>query len=446
MVELRAVQPSFPYYGTLTLQEGPYRHDLLAGRGVLVRPELLAQLDLRVGDRLLIGTQEFEIRGVISSEPGRNLGTFSLGPRVLIDYADLESTGLLGFGSRSTRQMLIKAPASTARVVEDRLTEALRNKFVRARGYWQNEDRIGENLSRAENYLSLVGLVILILGGIGVSSVTRVFVQQKVRSIAILKCLGGSSRTVLAVYLAQVVLLGLAGSLLGVALAWVVVSSVPLVPGVASLLEVDYGLSASAVWQGLAVGLLVSLLFAVVPLLDVRQVKPSLLLRHEASGCPRCGLGEVGGGRCRGRRAGGGGRLAGGVVARGPAAVGRPRRDRRDSPRLRGGARLGHPAAAVRALVRAPAGGAAHGASRATRPASSCWPSVSAAFFILGVRSLQVNLLRGFAVQAGPEAPDMFLVDIQGDQRRPSWLSWTRPTAIVPRPGRFPCCARGSWP
>jgi putative ABC transport system permease protein len=417
MVELRAVQPSFPYYGTLTLQEGPYRHQLLAGRGVLVRPELLAQLDLRVGDRLLIGSQEFEIRGVIVGEPGRNLGTFSLGPRVLIDYADLDSTGLLGFGSRSTRQILLKTPAATARMVGDTLTEAFRNKFVRARGYWQNQDRIGENLSRAENYLSLVGLVILILGGIGVSSVTRVFVQQKVRSIAILKCLGGSSRTVLAVYLAQVVLLGLAGSLLGVVLAWAVVASVPLlVPGVGTLLQVDYGLSASAVWQGLAVGLLVSLLFALVPLLDVRQVKPSLLLRNEASrkrgvDWVKWTVGVVVAAALVGVAAWQAGSLRVGLLLSAGLVV---------------TATILHACGVVLVWAIQPLRFARSFALRQAvlhmvRPGNQTRVILLAvglgAFFILGVRALQVNLLRGFAVQAGPDAPDMFLVDIQPDQQ-----------------------------
>jgi putative ABC transport system permease protein len=416
MVELRAVQPSFPYYGTLTLQEGSYRHQLLAGRGVLVRPELLAQLNLRVGDRLLIGSQEFEIRGVIVDEPGRNLGTFSLGPRVLIDYADLESTGLLGFGSRATRQMLIKAPAATARMVDATLTEAFRNKFVRARGYWQNQDRIGENLSRAENYLSLVGLVILILGGIGVSSVTRVFVQQKVRSIAILKCLGGSSRTVLAVYLVQVVLLGLAGSLLGVTLAWAVVSAVPLlVPAVGTLMPVDYGLSASAVLQGLAVGFLVSLLFAVVPLLDVRQVKPSLLLRNEAPAARgvdwvkwmvtvAVAAALVGVAAWQAGSLIVGLLLSGGLVAVGALlhACGvvlvwaiQPLRYARSFALRQAVLHMVRPGNQTRVILLAVGLGA---------------------FFILGVRALQINLLRGFAVQAGPDAPDMFLVDIQPDQ------------------------------
>ncbi len=417
MVELRAVQSSFPYYGTLTLQEGVYRHEVLAGRGALVRPELLAQLELRVGDHLLIGSQDFEIRGVIAGEPGRNLGTFSLGPRILIDHADLASTGLLGFGSRATYQLLIKAPAATARALGTALEDAFRNKFVRARGYWQNQDRIGENLSRAENYLSLVGLVILILGGIGVSSVTRVFVQQKVRSIAILKCLGASSWTVLAVYLVQVVLLGLAGSVLGVALAWIVVASVPyLVPGVASLLQVTYGLSASAVWQGLAVGLLVSLLFAVVPLLDVRRVKPSLLLRNEAPGADgvdwvkwavvvgvAAALVGVAAWQAGSWRVGL--LLSAGLVATaatlnacGVALVWalQPLRLARSFALRQAVRHMVRPGNQTRVILLAVGLGA---------------------FFILGVRALQVNLLRGFAVQAGPDAPDMFLVDIQADQQ-----------------------------
>ena len=148
------------------------------------------------------------------------------------------------------------------------------------RSYRRSEDQMGENLTRAENYLSLVGLVVLILGGIGVSSVTRVFVQQKLRSIAILKCVGATSREILAVYMTQVLLLGLAGSVLGVGIAAAVMAALPsFVGNVAAALNIQYGLTGTAVAQGLAIGLLVSLLFSLVPLLDVRHVKPSLLLR-----------------------------------------------------------------------------------------------------------------------------------------------------------------------
>ena len=97
VVEQRAVEPGFPFYGDLTLQDGrPYSHQLVEHSGALARPELLAQLGVAVGDEIAIGKSRFTIRGVIAAEPGRSLSAFSLGPRVLIDYADLSSTGLLG--------------------------------------------------------------------------------------------------------------------------------------------------------------------------------------------------------------------------------------------------------------------------------------------------------------------------------------------------------------
>ena len=296
MVELRAVESTFPLYGTMTLQGKAYSHELLRDHGVLVRPELLAQLNLREGDDLLIGTQAFHIRGVIQSEPGRNLGAFSLGSRVFIDFADLPSTGLLSFGSRASHQLLLQVPSppplpgrrDPSLTLAAELSKTFVNDFIGVRSYRQNEGRMNQNLSRAENYLSLVGLVVLILGGIGVSSVTRVFVQQKVKSIAILKCVGSSSRQVLAIYLTQVVLLGLAGSALGVAIAGLVLQLLPVFVGnLAALLQVDYGLTMGAVFQGLAVGVLVSLLFSVVPLLEVRNVKPSLLLRQDVPALPQ---------------------------------------------------------------------------------------------------------------------------------------------------------------
>src|SRR5581483_4415876 len=99
------------------------------------------------------------------------------------------------------------------------LRQDLRDDFVNARSYRTTEDQVGRDFDRAANYLSLVGLIIVILGGIAVSSVTRVFVLQKMRSIAVLKCIGAGSVQIISVYVLQVLALGLAGSLLGVAVA-----------------------------------------------------------------------------------------------------------------------------------------------------------------------------------------------------------------------------------
>ncbi|MBI2189365.1 MAG: FtsX-like permease family protein [Acidobacteria bacterium] len=417
MVELRAVGAEFPLYGTLTLQDGTYAHALLAGGGALVRPELLAQFALSVGDAIQIGSRAFQIRGVITTEPGRRIGAFTLGPRVLIDRADLRSTGLLAFGSRVSYQQLLRAPDEISEQLALDFRQAFADEFVNVRWYRRTEDQMGENLTRAENYLSLVGLVVLILGGIGVSSVTRVFVQQKVRSIAILKCVGSTSAQMLAVYMTQVLLLGIGGSLLGVALAGGVLAAVPaLVGDLATVLKVDVGLTSSAVAQGLAIGLLVSLLFSLVPLLDVRHVKPSLLLRQDL---PRAASFDW---------------LKWGVTAGVAAALVGVASWQAGSVEvgllLSGGfvatAVVLHVAGA--ALVRAvqplrnsPYFALRHAVLHIARPGNQTRVILLAvglgAFFILGVRSLQANLLRDFAVQAGPDAPDMFLIDIQPDQR-----------------------------
>ena len=417
MVELRAVQRDFPLYGTLSLASGTYSHAMLRDHGVVVRPELVSQLDMKVGDSLLIGNIPFQIRGVIASEPGRSLGAFSLGPRVIIDYDALADTGLLSFGSRASRQILLRVPAPALDPVTTSLRSAFVNEFVGVRSYLRSEDQMGQNLTRAENYLSLVGLVVLILGGIGVSSVTRVFVQQKLRSIAILKCIGASSREILAVYMTQVLLLGVAGSLLGVGIAAAVIAAVPAFVGnLAALFHVEYGLTTTAVAQGMAVGLLVSVLFSVVPLLDVRHVKPSLLLRHDipppahidwvkwgVTAVVAASLVAVAAWQAGSLRVGL--MLSGGFVATafvlhlaGLALVRavQPLRHSRSFALRQAVLRIARPGNQTRVILLAVGLGT---------------------FFILGVRTLQANLLQDFAVQVGKDAPDMFLIDIQEDQK-----------------------------
>jgi putative ABC transport system permease protein len=417
MAEVRGVGPEFPLYGTVELEgSGRFRYGLLENHGALVRPELLVQLDLQVGDQLLIGRDRFTIRGAILSEPGRRMGAFSLGPRVLVAAADLEGTGLTGWGSRVRRQVMVKLRTDAA---ADRLASQLRrelgDRFVTVRSYQGTEDQVGQDLSRAEDYLSLVGLVILILGGIGVSSVTRVFVQQKVRSIAILKCLGATSRQLFAAYLTQAVLLGVAGCALGIGLAAAAFAALPLVLDTALVADLPRGLTASAVAQGSAVGLLVAVLFSAIPLLDVRRVKPSLLLRDATrAGRDRDWL----------RWAALAVLLAALVLIASWQAAS-----------LRVGVAVCGGLAAVAAvlhvvgvgLVRAVRPLAAsrfvplrHAVLRLTRPGNQTRAVLLAvglgAFFIVGVRSLQVNLLHEFSVAFGATGADMFLIDIQPSQ------------------------------
>jgi putative ABC transport system permease protein len=250
-----------------------------------------------------------------------------------------------------------------------------------------------------------------------VSSVTRVFVQQKVRSIAILKCVGASSRTVLAVYLTQVLLLGLAGSAVGVAVAKIVVGALPRVyPRVASLLPPDYGLTAAAVVQGLGIGVLVSLLFSLVPMLEVRNVKPSLLLRQEGPAGRRIdwvkwiaavcvGLALVGTAAWQAGSLRVGLTISAGFVALAVVLS------------LVGIALV----RAVQPLRHARSFALRHAVLHVARPGNQTRVILLAvglgAFFVLGVRGLQANLLRNFSMQLSENSPDMFLLDVQEEQR-----------------------------
>jgi putative ABC transport system permease protein len=417
MAEVRAVQAAFPLYGEVTLDGGQrYAHALLEHHGTLVRPELLTTLGVNVGDAVMIGNAPFTIRGVISREPGR-MGGFSIGPRILIDYADLPSTGLLNFGSRANRQLLVKMPEREIEPVVRILRAELKEAFINVRSYRSNEDQIGRDFDRAENYLSMVGLVIVILGGIAVSSVTRVFILQKIRSIAVLKCVGARNAQVIGVYVLQVMTLGLAGSLLGVALARAAIAAIPYVIGPTSsslLAQVRYTVTASAVAQGIAIGVLVSLLFSVVPLLQIRLIKPSLLLRDESARRSRdwvsvaalvlvtLGLIGVTAWQAASIKTGvivcvsfAGLAMVLMLAGRALVALVAPLTASRSFPLRHAVLHLSRPGNQTRVVLLAVGLGA---------------------FFIVGIRSLQATLLDEFSVQVAADSPDMFLLDVQRGQ------------------------------
>ena len=436
MVELRGVQDGFPLYGRLLLADGlSFSHDLLRGRGALVRPELLAELEIAVGDRIVIGGEPFTVRGVITQEPGRRAGAFSFGSRVLVDYDDLRALDLLTFGSRASYQILLRVREDAVEPLAREVRATFGERFVRARSYRATEEDIGEDLLRAENYLSLVGFIMVVLGGIGVWSVTRVFVKQKIKSVAILKCIGASGSQVLATYVAQVLFLGLGGSLLGVGIAVVAIAAIPD-SAAAAFDNVAYGLTWSAALQGMAVGMLVSLLFSLVPLLEVRRVKPLLLLRgSDLSATAVTPAAERG-------------RFPWSLL---PAAL-----TRADPVQIGAGVLVTAALVAVAAWQAASwevalivCGGFAavalvlHGAGalliRAVRPlaAAPYFPLRHAvgslrrpgnqtrvillavglgSFFVLGIRALQYNLIEQFSVQVQRGGADLFLIDIQQDQ------------------------------
>lgn len=417
MVELKGVGPAFPFYGALELESGrPYSHALLGDDGVIVQRDLLLQLGIEAGDRIMIGGRPFTVRDVVAREPGRQVSTFTLGSRVFMGLDALRDAGLLGFGSRAFYRILLRTGDQAAGVaLQKDLARAIDDPFVRVRHYRSAENDINSELATAEDYLSLVGFVIVVLGGIGVWSVTRVFMQQKIRSIAILKCLGASARQVLATYVAQMSLLSLAGGLTGIALAAAALAAIP--ESLVTLLPSGRPtLTASAALQGVAVGLLVSVLFALVPLLETRAVKPLLLLRADTAATTRArdraawvSYAVVGAGLAGVAAWQAGSLEAGAYVMAGLGAL---------ALVLHLGAGL-----LVRALApvtRSRLFALRHAVISLGRPGNQTRVVLLTvglgAFFILSIQHVQANLLNAFSLELSDDSPDMFLIDIQRDQ------------------------------
>jgi putative ABC transport system permease protein len=283
MIELKGIESPYPLVGEFNLREGtPFDYGLLANFGTIVAPSLLDRLNLQVGDKVKIGEATFTIRGVFDKEPGVT-GGFRLGPRVFIDRSAVDATGLTGFGSRARRKIQFATKEGQAETLKRQLKDGLKNYVVNVRSYRDSQENLSESLQRAEDYLSLTGLVVLVLGGIGISNVTRVFVEQKKKSIAVLKCIGATGSRVTIAYLIQILALGFFGSLLGVALARLVLAIVQwkfaeLLPA-----NLTYDLRPNAVLQGVGVGVLISLLFSALPLLRIRKIKPNVLLRDDVA-------------------------------------------------------------------------------------------------------------------------------------------------------------------
>ncbi len=435
MIELKAVQPQFPLYGEMVLAGGlKYSHDLLRDRGALVRQSLLTALGLKIGDQVKIGNLDFTIRGVIESEPGNTMNAFSIGPRVMVDHDDAVAAGLAGWGSRARHRALFKTREGEMEKLQDQLRRELRMQpQLSVRTFRYSQDRMTESLSQVEDYLSLIGLIILVLGGIGISSVTRVFIQQKMKTIAILKCLGGKNSRVLGAYLAQVLSLGLLGSLMGLLLAKTLTTLLPKFFADQLPFNVEFGMTWQAALQGLGVGLLITLLFSLVPLLTIRQIKPILVLRSLTdTGKTRFDWVKI---------------VAGVFVLAGLIAVASWQAG---SFRV-GGIFLAGLAAMtlvlnlaatvlmkfVRGLRRVPSFTLRQGINSLYRPGNQTRTILMAVglgvFFVVAVRSLQINLRSEFAIDLNALRADMYLIDVQRDQRHTTEEIIAKHTGVKPQ-------------
>lgn len=281
LVQVRAVEGHFPFYGQF-LTDPPEAVDRLARGGpvVILEDTLLSQYHVRPGDQVKLGRVSFTVLGAVKKVPGESFAVTQLAPRAYIPLSELPATGLAGPGSLLRYRTSLKLPTT---VDPDAEVKVMRDKFPTERLGFDTVEQRKRNLGRALDnvyaFLSLVGFVALFLGAIGVASAIHVHVRQKIATVAILRCLGASSRQGFGVYLVQGGALGLFGAGLGALLGVAVQLLLPQALHGLLPVDVDFTIAWGAVARGVGAGWVICLLFTLLPLLAIRRVSPLAALR-----------------------------------------------------------------------------------------------------------------------------------------------------------------------
>ena len=283
LISVKAVDPhAYPFYGVVKLEPpAPFR-DALDAHSVAVSDDLLLRLNVKAGDMLRIGGQDFRIAGVVEAEPDRMTGTLNVGPRVMITRDGLERTGLIGIGSRASERFLFRLPASGAPSVKE-VRRTLKRAFPEATlaDYTETHPIITRGLDRSTTFLSLVALIALVIGALGVASAMHGHLQQRLDSIAVMKCVGARSQQVIRIYMVQTLLLGLGGGLLGVIFGTAVSAVFPSMLARYFTLDAAPVMDAWPALQGIAIACLITLLFTLPPLLGIRAIRPAQIFRRD---------------------------------------------------------------------------------------------------------------------------------------------------------------------
>jgi len=425
LISVKAVDPAaYPYYGAVVLSPPQSFRQALTPTSVVVSDDLLLRLNVQPGGTLRIGGQDFRIAGAMVSEPDRMTGSLNVGPRVMIRREGLDRTGLIALGSRAAERYLFKLPAAGGPDVAQ--TRALlKAAFPEATiaDFTETHPIITRGLDRSTTFLSLIGLIALVIGAMGVASAMHGHLQQKLDSIAVMKCIGARSAQVVRIYTAQTLMLGLAGGILGAFFGLAVAAAFPSL--IAKYFSLDAGVSLDP-WpalQGIAIACLVTLLFTVPPLLGIRSVRPAQVFRRDMESPRRDRLPMF---------------LAGLAILLGAAAVAATITEGSWRDSLRTGAVFALGLAIGLALLsltgwlflklvarahslRALPVTLRHGIANLYRPGSQAQSAVVAlgvgVMFTLTVFLVQSALLKQIRNSAPPGAPNLFLLDIPGAQR-----------------------------
>lgn len=284
LVDVRTLSGDFPYYGKIETIPATAADSFRDGsRKALVDQSVMIQYDIEVGDSIRVGLVNFKVEGAMVSSPSQSLGATLVAPLVYIPMAFQEDTELIKRGSRVNYRRFYKfidPPSNFDIDAQIRLdSDSLRLKDIGSETVEERKAETGETFSDLSNFLNLVAFVALLLGCVGVASSVHIYIKEKIKSVAILRCLGASRKQTFLIFLLQIGGIGLIGAVLGAFFGTLVQTVLPTVFADFLPVEVNFAISWPSIITGIITGLMITLLFAMIPLLGIRNASPLITLR-----------------------------------------------------------------------------------------------------------------------------------------------------------------------
>ena len=279
LVKVRAIEGNFPFYGDLETTPGSAASNYQNLGGAIVDATLMLQYDLKPGDSIKLGKLTFPIIGALNSIPGSTAISTSVAPTVLIPFRFIEETALLQVGSRKEYQYFFVAPTMDLEALDKKIDPILDDENADLDTHTSTSARLGRRYDNVSRFLNLAAFIALLLGCVGIASSVHIYIKEKLKNVAVLKCLGATRKQTFLIYLLQIVGIGLIGGILGSAIGVGLQYAFPYILQGFLPFDVQISITAQPLIIGITLGLLMSVLFALLPLLGTWYVSPLEVLR-----------------------------------------------------------------------------------------------------------------------------------------------------------------------
>jgi putative ABC transport system permease protein len=279
--EIRIISNIYPLYGEAELLSGKKVGDVLIDSNVIVQEELLIRLNLKVGDELKIGDKVFNIADVILIEPDQPLNLFEFGPRVLVPEVNIYDVNLIGDKSRVSYETFIKTSSEVQTMDILNYVEQFTEDRESIQTYEEKNNSLKRFVTNFLFFIKMISLFIIIITGIGITSIILSYLDDKKLSIGIRKSLGEKNKDILIYYYKTIILVSIFATMLSVLFAYILMNVFPHIFSGVLPSEIGISLSLVAVIKGIAISLIISTLFTLYPLISLNNILPIQIFRHE---------------------------------------------------------------------------------------------------------------------------------------------------------------------